>query len=87
MVYLVRLPSPSLALRLVPSSPSSPSSPPPHSLSAAEGSRSRTGKPIHPKGGLLSVLVDSVMEGGWGRVELEVGQGGAGGGAGSCDAR
>ena len=28
-----------------------------------EGSRTRTGKPSTPKGGLVSVLVDSVMEG------------------------
>ena len=28
-----------------------------------EGSRTRTGKPSIPKGGLVSVLVDTVMEG------------------------
>ena len=30
---------------------------------ATEGSRTRTGKPSSPRGGLVSVLVDSVMEG------------------------
>ena len=29
----------------------------------SEGSRSRSGKLMHPKGGLLSVLVDSVSDG------------------------
>ena len=34
-----------------------------HAVLTTEGSRTRTGKPSTPKGGLVSVLVDSVMEG------------------------